>query len=127
MGARVEATAEPGAAALGMVIEASIKKQIQGGHAKGTKTGATPGGPPQNISGTLRRSVITSHPRLLGAGRAETRIGPTTRYGRAVDLGHPRWKSGVKYPYVEPGVADAESSGELHAVAASIITRAMRG
>ena len=127
MGARVEAVALEGSAQLGHVLEASIKAQIKGGHPRRTKTGATPGGPPENITGTLRRSVITEHPRWAGAGRAETRVGPTTVYARAIELGHPRWKSGVRYPYTAPGVRQAEASGQLDAMAVSILQAAIFG
>lgn len=127
MVARVELAAPAGAEAMGFVVEASIKRQIQGGHPKGTKTGATPGGPPQNVTGTLRRSVITGHPHWLGVGRAAAEVGPTTKYARAVELGHPRWKNGVRYPSVEPGVRQAEHTGQLHAIATGVIATAIRG
>lgn len=127
LGARVEAAAPAGAELMGLALEASIKGQIRGGHPKGTKTGATPGGPPQNVTGTLRRSVITGHPHWLGVGRAAAEVGPTTKYARAVELGHPRWKNGVRYPYVEPGVRQAEHTGQLHAIATGVIATAIRG
>lgn len=127
MAARVEAAAPEGSQLMALAMEAAIKRQIKGGHRKGTKTGAKPGGPPENISGTLRRSVITSHPRLIGPGIAETQVGPTTVYARAQELGHPRWKAGVKYPYVKPGVHEAEHSGELHAIADQVLAAALRG
>lgn len=127
MSERVALSALEGSHLMALAIEASIKGQIQGAHPKGTKTGASPGGPPQNISGNLRRSVITSHPHSLGPGRAETKVGPTTVYARAIELGHPRWKSGVKYPYVKPGAEKVERSGQLHVIAAEVMARAIRG
>ena len=122
---RVEAAAVEGAQQMGMVLDAAIKAEIQGGHKKGTKTGATPGGPPQNITGTLRRSVIATHPRLLAPGHATVTVGPTTVYARAVELGHPRWREGVSYPYVKPGAEHARP--QLYAVAVETIDRAIRG
>lgn len=127
MADRVALAAPEGSLLMALALEASIKAEIKGGHPKGTKTGAKPGGPPQNISGNLRRSVITSHPHTLGPGRAETKVGPTTVYARAQELGHPRWKSGVKYPFVKPGVRHAEESGQLHVIASETLARAIRG
>jgi hypothetical protein len=127
LAARVVAATPAAAEAGGFAVEAEVKRQIQGGHARGTKTGAIPGGPPQNISGTLRRSVITTHPRLVGPGRAEVGVGPTVIYGRAVDQGHPRWKSGVKYPYLEPGFELAVGSGEALAAMTRVWIAAMKG
>lgn len=100
------------------LVEGEIKRQITGGHPKGTKTGATVGGPPQNISGTLRRSVTAIGPEPLGADTWRARIGPTVKYGRHVELGGPNWPSGVTYPYVKPGLDAALAGDRLRTIAA---------
>lgn len=124
---RVSAAAPAAAEAAAFEVEAEAKRLITGGHAKGTKTGASPGGPPENISGTLRRSIITTHPRLIAPGVGEAGVGPTTVYGRAVDQGHPRWKSGVKYPYIEPAVEFVHHAGLIETAQARIWSRAIHG
>ena len=43
-------------------------------------------------------------------------IGPTVEYARAVELGSPRWKSGVKYPYLEPAAIALIKSGKINRI-----------
>lgn len=124
---RVRAATPEAALAAGLVVEAEVKRQIRGAHRKGTKTGAVPGGPPQNITGTLRRSIETTHPRWIRPAAAEVGVGPTVVYGRAVDQGHPRWKNGVRYPYLEPGFELAVGSGEVLSAMSRVWVEAMRG
>jgi hypothetical protein len=61
------------------------------------------GGPngPNVISGSLRRSIHTEV-RRIGFGDYIATVSPTMIYARAVELGNPRWKGGVKYPYLIP-------------------------
>lgn len=107
------ATAE-GVQAGGLIIEASMKKQIKGGHPKGTKTGATPGGPPQNITGNLRRTVSTGP--VQGAGlRYSVDIGPSASYAGFVNDGTSRMPA---YPFVKPGADQAEPAAHAAIVAA---------
>lgn len=62
------------------------------------------GRPGPNVqSGAHRRGIITQGPMRSGSGW-EARIGPTMVYSRALELGHPRWKSGAKYPYAGPAI-----------------------
>jgi len=35
-------------------------------------------------------------------------------YARAVEMGLPTWKSGVKYPYMVPAVESLKQSGQLN-------------
>jgi hypothetical protein len=59
------------------------------------------GAGPNVISGSLRRSITTTI-RREGFGDYVATVMPTMVYARAVELGNPRWKSGVKYPYLIP-------------------------
>jgi HK97 gp10 family phage protein len=103
----------------GLIFEAEIKKQIRGGHPKGTKTGAAPGGPPQNITGNLRRSVTMSP--VHGTGlRFEVEIGPSASYGPYVNDGTNRMPA---YPYVKPGADKAEPAA--HAIITAAWARAL--
>lgn len=99
------------------VYERFIKQELnKGSHPKGTPTGSQPGEPPWKITGTLQRSVQVGTPKRLGPGRWEADAGPTVIYGRAQELGHPRWPAGRTHPYLKPGSDKAEASGQVEAV-----------
>lgn len=62
------------------------------------------GRPGPNVrSGAHRAGIVVEGPTHLGP-TWEARVGPTKVYSRALELGHPRWRSGVKFPYMEPAV-----------------------
>lgn len=71
-----------------------LQKQAQ------TNASGRPG--PMVRSGALRRSIVVIGPEAAGPGTFVAHVGPTVVYGRAIEEGHPRWKSGVKYPYLGP-------------------------
>jgi hypothetical protein len=88
-----------------MAVAFELQKQAKinaftGKHAPGQPhiPGTGPG--PNAGTGLLRRS-ISVHTKK-GFGNYVASVGPTVVYSRAVELGHPRWKSGVKYPYLRP-------------------------
>jgi hypothetical protein len=118
--ARVAVANHHAAAQAGLVYERFIKEEIRGGHPKNTKTGATPGGPPQNITGNLRRSVTVSPVKDEGFA-ASVEIGPSASYGGFVEGGTTRMPA---YPYTRPGAQKAEDSG---AVAAVVVAAWRRG
>jgi hypothetical protein len=103
--------------ALGQValaVERQAKlNAVQGGtHKRGTKTPATPGSGPARITGALQRSIHTEVRK--GFGTYEASVFPTMVYSRAVELGSPRWSSGVKYPYLIPaGVAIEKRANDI--------------
>ena len=80
------------------VVEANIKKQFTGAHAKGTPTTSAPGSPPDVVTGTLRRSVTSETPVLNGAV-ATGRVYPTAVYARIQELGG---RGLPPRPYMEP-------------------------
>jgi hypothetical protein len=41
-------------------------------------------------------------------------VGASMVYARAVEMGLPEWKSGVKYPYMVPAVDSLKQSGALN-------------
>lgn len=78
-----------------------VKRQAQ------MNIGARPG--PLSRSGRLRGTFAIDPPRSVGPGVWEGACGPTAIYARALELGHPRWKPDVKYPYFGPAVKYAVS------------------
>ena len=62
---------------------------------------ATPGQPPKNRTGNLRRSISGVKGRE-GFGTYTAIVGPGMEYGRHLELGGPRWKPGVKFPFMAP-------------------------
>lgn len=64
-------------------------------------------GGPGVVSGTLLRSITVLGPVRLGVGTYRAVVGPTAIYGRAVELGHPRWHRSGGYPYMAPGLEKA--------------------
>jgi hypothetical protein len=48
-------------------------------------------------------------------------------YARAVELGHPRWKPGVKYPYLGPAASNLQSNGTLARVFTTNLASRLRG
>lgn len=84
------------------------KEQIQGArpYTVGPRGGrtyskATPGQPPMNRTGNLRRS-ITGEKFNVGFANYSAIVGPTIEYGRRVELGGGNWPAGVRFPYMEP-------------------------
>jgi hypothetical protein len=89
------------------------------GHIKGTGPG------PNIVTGTLRRSITTEV--RYGFGTYIATVGPTVEYARAVELGSPRWKSGVRYPFLIPAVGYLVGNGTLNRVFTSAFVAALRG
>lgn len=107
MSGRVAAATAVGARDGALVYERFIKEEIQGGHAKNVPTGAVPGGPPQNVTGNLRRSVGVG--RVVGTGfRYEVEIGPSADYGQYLEGGTSKMRP---HPFVRPAAEKAEASG----------------
>lgn len=89
-----------GQVALAVEREAKLNAVQGGTHARGQKTGATPGRGPARVTGALQRSIHTEVRK--GFGTYEAEVFPTMIYSRAVELGAPSWPSGVNYPYMIP-------------------------
>jgi hypothetical protein len=65
------------------------------------------GGHPRSRSGKLRGSIRWWRAKRLAPGVYASRAGPSrrssaSRYARPVELGNPRWKRKVGYPYMKP-------------------------
>lgn len=88
-----------------MAVAFAVQKQAKinaftGKHAPGERhiPGTGPG--PNVATGLLRRSISVRQRKGFESYVAS--VGPTVVYARAVELGHPRWKSRVRYPYLRP-------------------------
>jgi hypothetical protein len=89
------------------------------GHIPGTGPG------PNRVTGTLQRSINTQT--RYGFGSYVATVGPSVEYARAVELGSPRWKSGVRYPFLSTAVGYMVSSGNLQRAFTLNFMRLMRG
>jgi hypothetical protein len=103
--------------AIGMAaaeVERQAKKNANTGtHPRGQ--GHIPGtGPgPNVVTGNLRRSIYSQT--KVGFGSLYVaEVGASMVYARAVEMGLPTWKSGVKYPYMVPAVDSLKQSGQLN-------------
>jgi hypothetical protein len=86
------------------------------------------GRPGPNVqTGSLRRSINTSIPIKGFQGLYTVTVSATMVYARAVELGHPRWKPGVKYPYLGPAARDLKANGTLSRVFTGALASRMRG
>jgi len=82
------------------------KEEIKGERPKGQR--ATPGQPPMNRTGNLRRSIRGEKYRQ-GFATYSAVVGPTIVYGRSVEMGGkyapPTWSGNTKskaFPYMQP-------------------------
>ncbi len=95
-------------------VERQAKKNANTGtHPRGQ--GHIPGtGPgPNVVTGNLRRSIFSRS--KVGFGNSYVaEVGASMVYARAVEMGVPEWKSGVKYPYLVPAVESLKNSGNLN-------------
>jgi hypothetical protein len=111
-------------AALGLERQAKLNANT-GTHPRGQ--GHTPGtGPgPNKVTGTLQRSISTEV--RYGFGSYIATVGPSVEYARAVELGSPRWKSGVRYPFLSTAVGYMVKSGNLNRIFTVNFARLMKG
>jgi hypothetical protein len=105
------------------VLRQAVKNANTGHHKPGE--GHIPGtGPGPNTATTSLRDSIRAE-RRQGLGSYEMIVAPTVIYARAVELGNPRWKSGVRYPYMTP--AAEAISGRAQAIFTQAFISKLRG
>jgi hypothetical protein len=79
------------------------KEEIKGRRTPGER--ATPGEPPMNRTGNLRRSIKGERFKT-GFASYSAVVGPTIVYGRSVEMGGKyapnSWRDGQKFPYMKP-------------------------
>jgi hypothetical protein len=110
-----------------LAIEDLAKQNANtGNHPKGM--GHIPGtGPGPNIvTGNLVSKIVGQRPVKGFRGYSST-VDSSAEYARAVELGSPRWKSGVKYPYMEPAARTLINNGTLNRIFTGAFVTAIRG
>jgi hypothetical protein len=104
---RGEAQVELAARANVQLASLELIKQAQanfsGSHRKHQRHIPNANNYPNVVTGTLRRSIQSDGLRSVAPGVVSTKVGPTTVYGRAIELGNPHSRSGA-YPYFGPAV-----------------------
>lgn len=128
---RAESAIEQGAflgiSRAGLRIQRDAQKKFQGTRKREGNRIVPPkhigpsGSGPNVITGSLRRSIRTSV--SAGFDSYIAVVGPTMEYARAVELGSPRWKSGVKYPYLEPAALELIRNGTINRIFSGEIRR----
>ena len=99
----------------GLAVETQAKKNASG----------RPG--PNVRTGNLRRSITTREVQKGFGGLYTVDVAATMVYARAVELGHPRWKPGVKYPYLGPAANSLQANGTLARVFTTAFGSRLRG
>lgn len=72
------------------------------------------GSGPNTVTGNLKRSIRTTY--RVGFGSYIAEVGPTMVYGRQVEKGGGKWRSGVKYPYLEPAALTLLKNGTINRI-----------
>lgn len=86
------------------------------------------GRPGPNVrTGNLRRSIKAETPIRGFGGTYTSEVRATMVYARAVEFGHPRWKPGVKYPYLGPAAKRLSDNGTLSRVFTMALATRLRG
>lgn len=124
---KIEQGAQIGIMRAGLAVERQAKLNFQGTRSY-TKKVSRNGNPyivtspnkhvggsfPNTVTGNLKRSIKTTY--RVGFGSYIAEIGPTMIYARQVEKGGGNWKSGVKYPYLEPAALTLLRNGTINRV-----------
>ena len=119
IGLELEAAGEGILAQSAALLESEAKKNFIGSHARGMPH--VGGSNPNVVSGALRRSITHKGPDHVGFGSWEVQVGPTTVYGRRIELGFSgsdslgRVYHQPPFPYMRP--AYESSQARLAAIA----------
>jgi hypothetical protein len=129
---KIEKAAQLGVAMAGLAIEREAKinanngvRVRQGNKIIPPKHIGPSGSGPNVITGALKRSITTRV--RVGFGTYIADVGPTVVYARAVELGSPIWKSGVKYPYLTPAADKLIQNGMLQKIFVQRVSQVIRG
>jgi hypothetical protein len=88
---------------ISQALVGAAQRQIKGDR-KNKPYPATPGAPPMNVTGNLRRSIKGKSTRN-GFGIYTAEAGAYMVYARAVEFGGaPTWTRGQRFPYMQPAL-----------------------
>jgi len=108
---RIELAAQFGVNMVSNAVLRQAVKNANTGHHKPGEPHIPGTGPGPNTATTSLRDSIRAQ-RRQGLGTYEMIVAPTVIYARAVELGNPRWKSGVRYPYMAPAAREVGSRAQ---------------
>jgi hypothetical protein len=96
------AAADKAVAMVAHAYEAELKSNrvLQGVQNNGRRHIGPAGGFPNRRTGNLARSIEVQH-----VGLGTYKVGSGAIYSRSLELGNPKWRSGVRYPFMEPTAA----------------------
>ena len=136
--AKIEQGAQIGIMRAGLAVERQAKLNFQGTRSyekRVSKNGRgylviTPpkhqgGSGPNTVTGNLKRSIKTTY--RVGFGNYIAEVGPTMIYARQVEKGGGNWRSGVKYPYLEPAALMLLRNGSINRIFITAIKEKLRG
>lgn len=109
---------------IGSDLENMMKRKIVGRHEPGTKTPSQPGTPPTSVSTDLKSS-ITNEVERVGFATYVVKVGPTKIYARSLELGNPRWKPNLRYPFVGPTYTEALATGRINKIYMAVLSKAV--
>lgn len=97
------------------LAEAEAKRNFEGSHGKGEPH--VGGDKPNVVTGTARRSIVHDPVVQYGFGDWATKVGPTVKYGRRLELGYPRQPGAGRghqttrpFPYFGPAAKKAREA-----------------
>lgn len=102
LSAKAKIAADRGVAAVAHAFEAELKSNrvLQGVQNNGGRHIGPPGGFPNRRTGRLANSIQVE--KVSGLAGFGYKVGPGMIYSRSLELGNPRWRSGVRYPFMGP-------------------------
>ena len=97
-----------------------------GAHTAGTPRLRGTGPGPNIVTSNLVSKIVAQLP-VKGFRGYSSEVTSSAEYARVVEMGSPRWKSGVKYPYMEPTATTLIANGTLARIFTLAFTNAIRG
>jgi hypothetical protein len=110
-----------------LMVEGEAKRNANtGAHSANTPRIQGTGPGPNVVTGNLVNRIVAQRP-VKGFAGYVADVSSSAEYARAVELGSPRWKSGVKYPYMEPAAKKLIQDGTLNRIFTGAFTAAIGG
>jgi hypothetical protein len=125
---RIDAAALTATWQAALAIEGQAKTNANtGSHAAGQPhIGPRTGEGPNVVTGNLVNNIRAERP-IKGFKSYSAVIGSGAEYARAIELGNPVWKSGVKFPYLTPAADSLSKNGTLSRIFTAAFIKVVRG